>query len=59
MAIGDVTLTKVGVFYDTTIAAGITGQNLPGTVYLSGARFIYLPIGNGQTLVLKEVVSGW
>ena len=58
MAVGDVTLTKVGVYFDTTIAAGGTGQNL-GTAYLSGTRLIYVPMGSGQVMILKESVAGW
>ena len=58
MAVGDVTLTKVGVFYDTTIAAGCTGQNL-GNLLISGGELIFVSLNNGQVLVLKKVVAGW
>jgi hypothetical protein len=59
MATGDILLEKIGVYYDTTISAGMTGQHLSGATFLSGAKFIYLPQGNGQTLVLRQTVTGW
>jgi len=58
MATGDATITKIGVFADTTIAAGATGQNLKNA-YLSGSKFFFVPMNNGQVMVLKQVVEGW
>jgi len=58
MATGDVTLTKIGVYFDTTIAAGVTGGNLKNA-YLSGSKFFFVPMNEGQVMVLKQVVEGW
>lgn len=58
MAVGDTTVTKVGVYSDTTIAAGATGQNL-GALQLSGARLEFVAMPNGQVMVLKVAVAGW
>ena len=55
MATGDVTLTKVGVFKDTTIASGVTGANVGAqaeSAKTSTLHFVYL--GNNDILVLKE-----
>ena len=58
MAKGDVTVTKIGVFRDTTIAAGVTGQNLK-SLQLSGSQLIYVPMGSGQVMVLLQEVADW
>lgn len=58
MTTGDVTLTKIGVYRDTTIAAGGTGQNLGGK-QLSGSQLIYVPMGSGQVMILKQTCEGW
>jgi hypothetical protein len=55
MATGDITLTKVGIFKDSTIAAGVTGANVAAqkqSDITSCLHFVYL--GNGDILVLKE-----
>jgi hypothetical protein len=56
MAIGDVTISKVGVYTDQTIGA-VTAM-LSGA-YLSGTKLVYVPMNNGQIIILKEVVTGW
>lgn len=54
MATGDITLTKVGVFTDTTIAAGVTGANVGGaTEGASTATLYFVPMAGGQVMVLK------
>lgn len=55
MATGDITLTKVGIYKDSTIAAGVTGANVGAATRkdeVSTLHFVYL--GNGDILVLKE-----
>lgn len=55
MATGDVTITVVGVFKDTTIAAGVTGQNVGAQAEGSKtATLHFIPWGHGQVLVIKE-----
>ena len=55
MVTGDLTVTKIGVFKDTTIAAGVTGQNCgAATAGAETATFIYVPFSDGQILVLKQ-----
>ena len=55
MATGDVTLTKVGIFRDSTIAAGVTGANVGAqaeSAKTSTLHFVAMP--SGDILVLKE-----
>ena len=55
MATGDVTLTKVGIFDDTTIAAGVTGSNVAAeTEAAKTATLHFVYLGANQILVLKE-----
>ena len=58
MAAGDVTLTVIGVYDDTTIAAGVTGANV-GTQDAASqtATIVYIPLAGGQVLVCKEARS--
>ena len=55
MATGDVTVTVVGLFTQQTIAAGVTGANVgAATNATETATLSYVPLANGQILVLKE-----
>jgi hypothetical protein len=54
MATGDITLTVVGTYFNSTIAAGVTGQNVgAATEGTSTATLYFVPLNNGQILVLK------
>jgi hypothetical protein len=56
MAVGDLTVTSLGVFKDTTIAAGMAGQNSgAATAGADTTDFRFIPFENGQVLVLKIV----
>lgn len=56
MAVGTVTLSVIGLFRDSTIVAGVNGVNVGSASSLS-SNLIYVPMGFGQILVLRETRS--
>lgn len=53
---GDVLVTKVGVFKDTTVKAGVDGQNVVAqTENNKQATIHFISLPSGQVLVLKEL----
>ena len=55
MATGDVTLTVVGTYFNSTIAAGVTGANVGAQAESAKtATLHFIPMANGQILVVKE-----
>lgn len=56
MAVGDLTWTKIGTFFDSTIVAGLASLNSgAATAKDDTTSFFFIPLENGQIMVMKAV----